>query len=48
MVSSVVKVFDETMNSVSAGIEIAGRFHEINAVHVGDEAERHGCARCNV
>ena len=47
MVSSVVKVFEETMKSVSAGVEVAHRLDEINAVHVGDEAESHGRARCN-
>ncbi len=40
-VSSVVKVFEQTMNSVSAGVEIARRLDEIGAVDIGDEAERH-------
>ena len=38
MVSSVVKVFEEMMNSVSAGVEIARRLDEVGAIDVGDEA----------
>ena len=47
MVSSVVKVLEEMMNSVSAGVEIAHRLGEIGAIDVGDEAERHARARCS-
>ena len=39
-VSSVPKVFDETMNSVSSAIQVPGCFHEIGRVDIGDEAER--------
>ena len=42
IVSSVVKVFEETMNSVSRRIEIAHGFGEVGAIDVGYEAERHG------
>ena len=41
IVSSVVKVFEETTNSVSLGVEVAGRLGEVGAVDVGDEAEGH-------
>jgi hypothetical protein len=41
MVSSVVKVFDERMKSVSSGCEIVGRVSESCAVDVGDETELH-------
>ncbi len=47
IVSSVVNVFDEMMNSVSAGIEVVHGLGEIGAVDVGDEAERHRRGRCN-
>ena len=40
IVSSVVNVFEQTTNSVSAGIEVAGRLDEVRAVDVRDEAER--------
>ena len=40
IVSSVVNVFDETMKSVSSGLEVAGRLGEVRAVDVGDEPER--------
>ena len=40
IVSSVVKVFDETMNSVSAGSRSRVGFHEVGAVDVGNEPER--------
>ena len=40
IVSSVVNVFEETMNSVSGGVEVARRLGEVGAVDVGDEAER--------
>ena len=36
-----VKVFDETMNSVSAGSRSRDGLREVGAVDVGDEAERH-------
>ncbi len=39
IVSCVVKVFDETMKSVSAGFEIVRGLDEIDAVDVRDEAE---------
>ena len=42
IVSSVVKVFDETMNSVSAGSRSRVGLDEVGAVDVGNEAERHG------
>ena len=45
IVSSVVKVFEETTNSVSLGVEVAGRLGEVGAVDVGDEAEGHVAAR---
>ena len=41
MVSSVVKVLDETMNSVSAGSSSCDRLGQIGAVDVRNEAERH-------
>ena len=47
MVSSVVKVFEETMNSVSAGSRSRDRFGEVGAVDVGDEAEGHRRGRCS-
>ena len=37
-VSSVVNVLEETTNSVSAGIKVAGIFHKLVAIHIGDEA----------
>ena len=40
IVSSVVNVFDETMNSVSAGSRSRDRLGEVGAVDVRDEAER--------
>ena len=43
-VSSVVNVFEQTMNSVSAGVEVARRLGEVGAVDVGDEAEASGRA----
>ena len=39
IVSSVVNVFDETMNSVCGRVEVAGGLGEVGAVDVGDEAE---------
>ena len=39
MVSSVVKVFDETMNRVSAASRSRDGLGEIGAVDIGDEAE---------
>ena len=42
IVSSVVKVLEETINNVSVGIEIAHRLGEIGAVNIGHEAEGHG------
>ena len=39
MVSSVVKVLEQTMNSVSAAIQIAHGLGELGAVHIGHEAE---------
>ena len=47
MVSSVVKVFEETINRVSVGIEIADGFREIGPVDVGNEAKCHVPGRCN-
>ena len=41
IVSSVVKVLEETMKSVSAGSRSRSGFGEIRAIDVGDEAERH-------
>ena len=41
IVSSVVKVLDETMNSVSAGVQVVRRLAEIGAIDIGDEAESH-------
>ena len=41
MVSSVVNVFEATMNSVVCGIEIAGRFLEVGTVDVRDESVLH-------
>ena len=41
IVSSVVKVLEETMNSVSAGSRSLHRLGEIRAVDIGDEAEGH-------
>ena len=40
IVSSVVNVFDEMMNSVSAGSRSSDGLGEVRAVDVGDEAER--------
>ena len=42
IVSSVVKVFDETMKSVSGGIQIGDGFGEVGAVDVRDEPEGQG------
>ena len=42
MVSRVVNVFEEMMNSVSAGSRSVNRFGEVGAVDVGNEPERHG------
>ena len=47
IVSSVVKVFDETMNSVSAGSRSWVASSEVGAIDVGDEPERHRRVRCN-
>ena len=41
IVSSVLNVLDEMMNSVSSAAEIPGRLHEVGGVHVGDEPEGH-------
>ena len=46
-VSSVVKVFDEMMNSVSAGVEIARGLDDVGAVDVRHEAKRHVAVGCN-
>jgi hypothetical protein len=42
MVSSVVKVLEEMMKRVSAGIQIDHRLGEVSAVDVGDKAKDHG------
>ena len=47
IVSSVVKVLEETMNSVSAGSRSLHRLGEIGAVDIGDEAEGHRRVRCS-
>ena len=41
IVSRVVNVFEQTMNSVSRRIEVVGRLDEVGAVDVRDEAEGH-------
>ena len=41
IVSSVVKVFEETMNNVSARIQIPNGFGEIRAVNIGNKTEGH-------
>ena len=46
IVSSVVNVFDETMNSVSVGVEAGERVDEIGAVDVRHEPELHVADRC--
>ena len=40
IVSSVVNVFEETMNSVSRRVEVARRLDEVGRVDVRDEPER--------
>ena len=44
IVSRVVNVFDETMNSVSVGIQVARRLDEVGAIDVGDEPKSHVAA----
>ena len=41
IVSSVVKVFEETIKRVSAWVEVADGFGKIGAVNIGNEAKRH-------
>ena len=41
MVSSVVKVLEQTMNRVSSAIQVARRLDEVSAIHIRDETEGH-------